>query len=241
MLGDRNMDSLQGKTLIRKSGEEVLADTALAAADIVCYYFSAHWCPPCRMFTPVLAEFYSELKSSNKNIEVIFVSSDRTVQEMMQYMKEDHGDWIAVPFSDPLVHARWCLPCRRFTQLLAEFYNELKWRTEPFEVIFVSLDSNDEEMINYMRESHADWLSISVDRKDNLCDILRDWFGVEGIPALIILRRNGYVITMEGAMDIQVRGIEAFYSWLDGSGITLSPQTVSSLTFDDDDDRFSPF
>jgi nucleoredoxin len=31
-------------------------------------YFSAHWCPPCRGFTPKLAEWYSEgLKEKNGN------------------------------------------------------------------------------------------------------------------------------------------------------------------------------
>ena len=36
-------------------------------------------------------------------IEIIFVSSDRSEDEMKQYMNEAHGDWLAVPFGDPLV------------------------------------------------------------------------------------------------------------------------------------------
>lgn len=88
--------------LIRRSGEEVLADMVLKEVDVVCFYFSAHWCPPCRMFTPTLADFYAELKEKEERVEIVFVSSDRNVQDMMAYMREDHGDWLAVPFGDRL-------------------------------------------------------------------------------------------------------------------------------------------
>ena len=29
------------------------------------YYFSAHWCPPCRGFTPQLVKFYNIVNSDN--------------------------------------------------------------------------------------------------------------------------------------------------------------------------------
>ena len=45
-------------------------------ADVVCLYFSAHWCPPCRQFTPVLSKMYTEIKKLGKKLEVIFVSCD---------------------------------------------------------------------------------------------------------------------------------------------------------------------
>lgn len=62
-------------------------------------YFSAHWCPPCRGFTPKLKEFYAEYKTKDPNFEIIFCSSDRDEGGMQSYFKEDHGDYLALPFA----------------------------------------------------------------------------------------------------------------------------------------------
>ena len=52
------MEILKGHQLLKKSGLVVDADQALAGKKIICFYFSAQWWPPCKAFTPVLAEFY---------------------------------------------------------------------------------------------------------------------------------------------------------------------------------------
>ena len=53
------MNSLGGQQVLRRDESVVSADSALDGKKIIAFYFSAHWCPPCRLFTPVLAEFYS--------------------------------------------------------------------------------------------------------------------------------------------------------------------------------------
>merc|ERR1719157_276657 len=86
------MEALFGDKLLGKNGEVPTAE-ALAGKAGVALYFSAHWCPPCRGFTPKLAEWYStSLKA--KGLEVVFVSSDRD--------KEYFGEmpWLALPYSD---------------------------------------------------------------------------------------------------------------------------------------------
>ena len=45
--------------------------TVLDGKKAVALYFSAHWCPPCRGFTPVAAAWY-ELAKSNSAFEVSF-------------------------------------------------------------------------------------------------------------------------------------------------------------------------
>lgn len=66
-------------------------------------YFSAHWCPPCRGFTPKLGEWYTnnkgKLAGSDKQFELAFVSSDRDEAAFKSYWKEQ-ADWLALPYED---------------------------------------------------------------------------------------------------------------------------------------------
>ncbi|MFO1483473.1 MAG: thioredoxin-like domain-containing protein [Verrucomicrobiaceae bacterium] len=62
------------------------------------FYFSAHWCPPCRAFTPKLVEFYNAQEGKKKNFEIIFVSSDHDEKSMEEYMKGDAMPWPAIAF-----------------------------------------------------------------------------------------------------------------------------------------------
>ena len=96
------MDTLKSIQLQKgASGGMVLGADALAGKKVVGIYFSAHWCPPCRMFTPVLKDLYDALMEQDCELELVFVSSDRSPAEMEAYMKEAHGDWLAVPHDSP--------------------------------------------------------------------------------------------------------------------------------------------
>ena len=61
-------------------------------------YFSAHWCPPCRNFTPKLINFYQVANKTQKQIEIIFVSSDKNEAEFNEYFGS--MPWISLPFKD---------------------------------------------------------------------------------------------------------------------------------------------
>ena len=69
----------------------------LSKYDIVLLYFSAHWCPPCREFTPKLKSLYEKLPKGA--VKIIFVSRDRSKEEYTSYYHNDHGDWLAVTFN----------------------------------------------------------------------------------------------------------------------------------------------
>ena len=62
-------------------------------------YYSAHWCPPCRLFTPKLVEWYNEFQPKHKDFQLIFASSDKDEKAMLEYMSETKMPWPAVQFA----------------------------------------------------------------------------------------------------------------------------------------------
>jgi len=87
--------TLFGASLQSKDGS---VDTAAALeGKVVGIYFSAHWCPPCRGFTPKLAEFYTT-SLKNKGMEIVFISSDRDEDSFNEYFKD--MPWLALPYAD---------------------------------------------------------------------------------------------------------------------------------------------
>lgn len=70
----------------------------LEPKDYYAIYYSAHWCPPCRSFTPKLVDFYNAASSKHDNFEIIFVSSDRSEEAMEEYMRETGMPWLALDY-----------------------------------------------------------------------------------------------------------------------------------------------
>ncbi|EFJ40225.1 hypothetical protein VOLCADRAFT_45847, partial [Volvox carteri f. nagariensis] len=65
----------------------------------IALYFSAHWCPPCRQFTPKLAATYKSFKETHPRAadwEIIFVSWDTDQTSFAEYYQE--MPWLALPF-----------------------------------------------------------------------------------------------------------------------------------------------
>jgi len=83
--------------LVTKSGAKASNDAL--KGKVVALYFSAHWCPPCRTFTPALRKFYETLKANNQPIEIVFVSGDRSENDFKDYFANEHGDWLAVDYN----------------------------------------------------------------------------------------------------------------------------------------------
>lgn len=46
--------------------------------------------------------FKQKVKENDAKLECIFVSSDRSENDMLQYMNESHGDWLAIPWESPV-------------------------------------------------------------------------------------------------------------------------------------------
>lgn len=132
-----------GKELVNAKGEKVAAATL--AGKTIGLYFSAHWCPPCRKFTPQLVAFRDAVAKDN------------------------------------------------------------------FEIVFVSFDKDKEAMDGYMKETKMGWLAIPYDAAQRKA--VAKEFGVNSIPTLIILDKDGKKITDKGRGDVTTKGNEALKEW----------------------------
>merc|ERR1719456_20944 len=93
-MGGSAFVELLGDELVGKDGPVPTA-TALKGKKAVGLYFSAHWCPPCRGFTPELSKAYlANLQA--KGLEIVFVSSDRDEAAFKEYYAEQ--PWLALPY-----------------------------------------------------------------------------------------------------------------------------------------------
>jgi len=91
-----SLTELFGEELLGKAGPVKTSD-ALAGKKNIMIYFSAHWCPPCRGFTPQLAAKYKSF-AADQNIEIVFASSDQDESQFNSYYGE--MPWLALPFSN---------------------------------------------------------------------------------------------------------------------------------------------
>lgn len=69
-------------------------DPSILEGKYVGLYFSAHWCPPCRAFTPLLVEFRN--RHLEDGFEVLFVSFDDSNTEKQNYIRKAGMEWPTV-------------------------------------------------------------------------------------------------------------------------------------------------
>ena len=74
----------------------------------------------------------------------------------------------------------------------------------------MSSDRSQADMMDYMRNTHADWLAIPFGIP--AVQALSSHFGVRGIPALVVVGRDGSIISQEGRQEVMSLGEIIVYS-----------------------------
>ena len=87
-----------GDEFMSADGEAVELSALRGEGKVIGLYFSAHWCPPCKAFTPLLVETYKKVKAAGKELEVVFVSSDKDMGQFQEYFAT--MPWLAIPPGD---------------------------------------------------------------------------------------------------------------------------------------------
>src|SRR4029077_6114772 len=73
-------------------------DETLEKKKLIAFYFSAHWCGPCRKFTPELVAYYNQITHDHPEFEIIFVSADKSAEGMATHMRESGMPWPAIEY-----------------------------------------------------------------------------------------------------------------------------------------------
>jgi thiol-disulfide isomerase/thioredoxin len=93
--------SLENQSLLQQQLHALKLSDALGGKEFILIYVSAHWCGPCRQFTPQLVTWYKNmLRASNNNncMEVVFLSADHSHQEFVNYYQ--NMPWLAIDYND---------------------------------------------------------------------------------------------------------------------------------------------
>ena len=106
-------------------------------------------------------------------------------------------------FEAPLIglyfSALWCPPCVGFNPLMIDFYQKANKDAVNIEVIFCSLDEDEEDFNQYIKKLPFP----AIDYSDPKLEDLSTAFEIETIPVLIIFDKFGNLIDVNGRMAIQ--------------------------------------
>ena len=153
----------------------------------------------CLLFT--IACFAEEPESWLKNSFGEKLIDAKGVEHQVPELKDK---MIAIYFS-----AHWCPPCRQFTPKLVEFRDACA--KDNFEVVFVSCDNDEKAMKGYMKDMNMKWLAVPYGSP--LRKQLMNTYKVSGIPYLVVLDKDGKIISTNARMEVTKEGIKAFKLW----------------------------
>ncbi|HEV7866283.1 MAG TPA: thioredoxin-like domain-containing protein [Chthoniobacteraceae bacterium] len=90
--------------------------------------------------------------------------------------------------------AAWCGPCRKFTPRLVQAYKVLKAAHPDFELIFLSSDRDEFNMLSYMRSARMPWPAMRLGTEA----ALKSQYCAQSIPWLVCVDRTGRALTTNG-------------------------------------------
>jgi nucleoredoxin len=98
--GSRTIASLvKGATVNSRNGIlRPCLDTEFEKKKLIGLYFSAHWCAPCRKFTPTLVAYYNRVAAAHPEFEILLISNDKDAAAMESSMRDEQMPWPALSF-----------------------------------------------------------------------------------------------------------------------------------------------
>ena len=123
--------------------------------------------------------------------------SGKTTEGKAFDLKDFKGKVVLVDF-----WATWCGPCVEEIPNIMDAYK--KYRSKGFEVIGVSLDRDDDDIVKFVKERKVPWASINISDSEKLADK----YGVNSIPYPILVGRDGRIVSMRARGPLLERLLE---------------------------------
>jgi len=108
--------------------------------------------------------------------------------------------------------AQWCPVCAQFTPLLISAYEEIGLAGKSFEVVIVSYDDTEEDMLAHMTDAGMTWLAVPFG--GGTIEALTQRYAVQFIPTVVVLDSEGNTISMYGSDEVIANGALAYDDWL---------------------------
>jgi thiol-disulfide isomerase/thioredoxin len=89
--------------------------------------------------------------------------------------------------------AGWCIDCRRFSPSLVSAYDAQQKGAPRFEVLLLTRDKTEKDMLQYMRHVKMKWPALAFDKAAGAGDLQKFYSG-DGIPCLTVIDQKGVVV-----------------------------------------------
>ncbi|XP_013779972.1 nucleoredoxin-like protein 2 [Limulus polyphemus] len=136
--------------------------------------------------------------------ETKLIKRDKSEVEAKEFLR--NKDLVGFFFGN-----RSCPWCLGFTSYLDDIYLKLQKQGASFEVVLISSDDKEEAMFGYMDQMEIGWPAIpfNSDVRQKLIQL----YDVQAIPALIVVKKDGTVVTKDGVEELEEKEVEAFSEW----------------------------
>jgi nucleoredoxin len=98
----KSFKEMVGASIYDKAGDATFEKVA-GSAEVICMYFSAHWCGPCRSFTPQLITAYNAMIAKKCPIQIFFCSFDHSEKDYKEYFGS--MPWASLGFKNPIAES----------------------------------------------------------------------------------------------------------------------------------------